>query len=390
MSTDVTYFCSDQKVMRTLCWLVMGASFVWAGDPIGLPHDVREPPPATTHHPCQQLCTRNTDSQVEESNNLLCNDVARCRGDHRSIYQFILEEDLLMHQSYCLDHTETTLYDATIVHSRKKRSFGRILPQQENNFIDNMVLLLTSLILNTLAGKSVVLFHDAQPVTLAIVHHLMAFDIQLPMLHLDLTHQSLVEADWMGVYNDGFYVHILLFQLMELVETFASMLTPRLWAPQYLLLISANSSTFTSPLLAHPRLNRSPFFSLLQPHDRLGTSTKYYIMFYESFRRGNKIRTRGFYRLGETHTIQEVFPDRFPHFYGHRFHVASWIDDFPYLKAFPGEVDVRGMCLSMLQEMARRLNFNYRLYDFPPDNKWGDFFNGSWRGLIGEVYREEK
>ncbi|XP_071520766.1 ionotropic receptor 21a-like [Panulirus ornatus] len=385
-------------MMRTLCRLVLvvSASLAWAvrvSSSSSLPHfsgGVRVDQQATAvhHHRQDPLPTPCSRPRTEESDILWRHDAVPCSGDRANlpcvIDQF-LERDLIMYSTFTLGHEKT-------VHLRKRRSFGEFLPQQEYDLIDNTALFLTSLILNTLAEKSVVLYHDAQPVTLAILHHLMASSgIQQPiMVLIDITRPSFVEEDWMGEYNDGIYVHIVLFQRTEWVETFASMLPPRVWAPNYLLLINANS-TPASPLLAHPRINRGTFVSLFQPQSGAGTSTGYYhIMSYESFRNGSKTRSRGSYKTGVAHSIQEVFPDRFPQFEGHRFHLASWLDDFPYLKTFPGEAEASGMCLRMLQEISTRLNFSYHLYDFPPDKKWGDFFNGSWRGLIGEVYRNEK
>ncbi|XP_066952518.1 glutamate receptor ionotropic, kainate 5-like [Macrobrachium rosenbergii] len=85
-----------------------------------------------------------------------------------------------------------------------------------------------------------------------------------------------------------------------------------------------------------------------------------------------------------------VFPDRFKTFLGYHFHLASWGDDFPYIVKKEGKPEISGICFIMLREISRKLNFTFQVYDLPPDNQWGSYVNGSWRGMMGEVYYGHK
>ncbi|XP_063869819.1 glutamate receptor ionotropic, delta-2-like [Scylla paramamosain] len=44
----------------------------------------------------------------------------------------------------------------------------------------------------------------------------------------------------------------------------------------------------------------------------------------------------------------------------------------------------------MLNDIGTIYNFTYEIYVKPEDGMWGDLSNGTWRGMIGEVKREER
>ncbi|XP_067682751.1 glutamate receptor ionotropic, kainate 5-like [Haliotis asinina] len=46
-----------------------------------------------------------------------------------------------------------------------------------------------------------------------------------------------------------------------------------------------------------------------------------------------------------------------------------------------GSVRFDGLCIQLLQELAKQLNFSYRLVE-PKDKEWGRILNGSWTGLV--------
>ncbi|XP_076060147.1 ionotropic receptor 21a-like [Oratosquilla oratoria] len=44
----------------------------------------------------------------------------------------------------------------------------------------------------------------------------------------------------------------------------------------------------------------------------------------------------------------------------------------------------------MVEEMARAFWFTLTYDEIPPDGAWGEFTNGTWRGMVGLVYRRER
>ncbi|XP_068239492.1 glutamate receptor-like [Palaemon carinicauda] len=81
--------------------------------------------------------------------------------------------------------------------------------------------------------------------------------------------------------------------------------------------------------------------------------------------------------------------DHSPNFHGRNFQLASWIDDFPYL-FYNNDKEVDGIGITMLREIAERVNFTFSLQEIPPDGYWGELINGTWVGMLGQVVREEK
>ncbi|KAK8384558.1 hypothetical protein O3P69_014259 [Scylla paramamosain] len=88
-------------------------------------------------------------------------------------------------------------------------------------------------------------------------------------------------------------------------------------------------------------------------------------------------------------TFHSLFPRRFESLGGAVVGVASDMDDAPLVfRDEEGEFD--GTSRRLLDVIASRMNFSYTLTDRAPDNKWGELENGTWVGLLGEVYRGNK
>ncbi|XP_045124024.1 ionotropic receptor 21a-like, partial [Portunus trituberculatus] len=88
-------------------------------------------------------------------------------------------------------------------------------------------------------------------------------------------------------------------------------------------------------------------------------------------------------------TFHSLFPRRFESLGGAVVGVASDMDDAPLV--FRDEEDkFDGTSKRLLDVIAKRMNFTYTLTDRAPDNKWGEMENGTWVGLLGEVYRGNK
>lgn len=105
--------------------------------------------------------------------------------------------------------------------------------------------------------------------------------------------------------------------------------------------------------------------------------------------------TKGPKYLGEWNphyfsTLETLLVNRYPTFEGHKFKVASWVGEMPFVyRRHPNEI-VQGVSVELLNCLASVLNFTYTLMEKPPDSKFGNRHNGSWDGLFGMIQRREK
>ncbi|KAK4319884.1 hypothetical protein Pmani_009229 [Petrolisthes manimaculis] len=92
----------------------------------------------------------------------------------------------------------------------------------------------------------------------------------------------------------------------------------------------------------------------------------------------------------QTFSIWEsLFPDRFPNTCQASFHICSWIKDLPFLYVKSPDNKTVGVQMSMIEQLANKLNFSYTLSHPPLDDKWGVMENGKWIGLLGMLHRGE-
>ncbi|KAK3895763.1 hypothetical protein Pcinc_000686 [Petrolisthes cinctipes] len=49
-----------------------------------------------------------------------------------------------------------------------------------------------------------------------------------------------------------------------------------------------------------------------------------------------------------------------------------------------------GVAITMMDEIAGRLNLTYTVQSEPPDGQWAELVNGSWTGMTGQLVRMEK
>lgn len=88
---------------------------------------------------------------------------------------------------------------------------------------------------------------------------------------------------------------------------------------------------------------------------------------------------------------ETLFPDRFPSFEGHTFHLATWMVDYPYLYLKnTSSPQGTGISIRVLEAFSSLLNFSYTLTVKPPEPVYGGKLNGSWAGILGMVLRKEK
>ncbi|XP_063406491.1 glutamate receptor ionotropic, kainate 4-like isoform X2 [Mytilus trossulus] len=107
------------------------------------------------------------------------------------------------------------------------------------------------------------------------------------------------------------------------------------------------------------------------------------LMFHKSGRQWNTI---GHLHLsGDTKLQSEVFPNINYGFNGKLF-IVSTLEYRPFEYLDNGTWN--GLCIDLLIEMSRNLNFTYKLVK-GYDGEWGRILNGSWTGLVGELQRRD-
>nr|XP_045625149.1 uncharacterized protein LOC123774684 [Procambarus clarkii] len=248
--------------------------------------------------------------------------------------------------------------------------------------------ILLSLMSTTLKDQNPVFLHDAELESIGVLERYLEESPGPPAVILDISDAALLKAPWLGKYNDARFVHIILLSSERVINHFVEEAPERLWTPNTLLLVDVNASVNATRLLAQASFSYSPFLSLLQPCNK-NDAACYYILTYETFHPHNKITFHGIYNAIKPQTFRSVFPDRFKSFYGHNLQLASWADDFPYL--VPGATlhKTYGIGVNMLNEISRKLNFSYE-FDNEAKASWGELVNGSWIGMVGQVWRREK
>ncbi|XP_064115161.1 glutamate receptor ionotropic, kainate glr-3-like [Macrobrachium nipponense] len=88
-------------------------------------------------------------------------------------------------------------------------------------------------------------------------------------------------------------------------------------------------------------------------------------------------------------TKSDLFPDRFKTFKGEVLHVASDYDDYPLVFGDESGL-VDGTNIRILNALAVTLNFSFTTTNRSRDNSWGELINGTWIGLLGEVFSGAK
>ncbi|XP_064085120.1 uncharacterized protein LOC135200410 isoform X2 [Macrobrachium nipponense] len=277
------------------------------------------------------------------------------------------------------------------------RGTAILLPLAGRNVTNSITFSTSDLLIHIFrviaSDYNIILLHDDHPETQNAVSRLLKEESRSRLIIVNISDRKLADEVWMGHYNDGMDVHILFYSEVATVTTFADGMPHPVWAPDHLLLINAGGGDENATaLLRHKAFSHSPYLTLLQEDRRIQSRTIYEILVYEAFRKGNKVIKRGSIRSpnDSTLTFDVLFPDRFESFHGHYFHLSSWVDDFPYMVKGKTLEDTHGMCIYMLDDIAGRLNFTYKVYELPEDHLWGDLHNGSWRGMIGEVWRGER
>lgn len=163
------------------------------------------------------------------------------------------------------------------------------------------------------------------------------------------------------------------------------------WAPSMLLVVNVNASYDARPLLELPLIQRAVSLALLEASEDKGM-LEFLVFTSRPFLRDSEGDRRMKFFLGSWNsqlfsTLNALFPERFETFGGETLHVASDYDDYPLIYKTD---DVDGMNIRILKALGAWLNFTYTTTTVASDDLWGSMENGSWTGLLGDVFRGEK
>ncbi|XP_064114947.1 glutamate receptor ionotropic, kainate glr-3-like [Macrobrachium nipponense] len=160
-----------------------------------------------------------------------------------------------------------------------------------------------------------------------------------------------------------------------------------------ILLISIDASCKTRYLMG---VLRTPFLALLCPvyvraldEEEETNSSDFKMYSWRPFHPSEKSLEVGTWSPSSTLTWSDLFVDRFPSFHGIQLHVSSDYADIPFLFKNSQE-NVDGLSKRLLDVLSKWLNFTYTLSSKAEDGRWGAYENGTWTGMLGDVWREVK
>ncbi|XP_066958482.1 probable glutamate receptor [Macrobrachium rosenbergii] len=165
------------------------------------------------------------------------------------------------------------------------------------------------------------------------------------------------------------------------------------WVPDTLLIINVNYFWKSSSLLKSPKIQQVTSLALLEDnftgHEAIPIvyTTPPFIKVHT-----NKTMVKellGSWNASMFITKGDLFPDRFKTFKGEVLHVASDYDDYPLVFGDDNGL-VDGTNIRILSTLAVWLNFSFTTTNRSVDNSWGELINGTWIGMLGEVFRGSK
>lgn len=155
------------------------------------------------------------------------------------------------------------------------------------------------------------------------------------------------------------------------------------WNPDFMLLLSMNSSGNNTALLEDERFQRSRHLALLEINENRRPS-RFRLFSSLPMKGRNSVKLYlGQWNTGPLRSKKDLFPERFETLHGASLRLASWCDDFPFL--YPVNGLCKGSSLDMLDAIASHLNFSYDVQLEPVDHKWGSLEDGRWTGMLGDL-----
>lgn len=176
-----------------------------------------------------------------------------------------------------------------------------------------------------------------------------------------------------------------------LLQFFANVSKGLRWAPTRMVIIYTNETVKLNDSLFSTSIQRSTFLFFLELSIKDG---KYVFKAYTiyPFERRQKGKRQWKYYLGlwrKPRNKSELFVQRTQEFAGKTFDLSTICGDFPLLY-----MDTDGGCtgvnIDILRIIGNKLNFNFTVQNGTADGEWEGNVNGTWTGMVGEVFYEKK
>ncbi|XP_053641760.1 glutamate receptor ionotropic, delta-1-like [Cherax quadricarinatus] len=165
---------------------------------------------------------------------------------------------------------------------------------------------------------------------------------------------------------------------------------PGRWSPSAVVLVSMSTHCHASYLLQTTLLQQTPSAALLCPkyHHNISRSSLTYSVYSWRPYHPEKLVLLGEWGIKFT-VWGNLFQDRFSSLYGATLHVSSDQGDMPYVFRYPdGTFD--GVGKRMTDTIGGWLGFNITMTRRASDKRWGELVNGTWVGMLGDIWRKEK
>ncbi|XP_070001310.1 glutamate receptor ionotropic, kainate glr-3 [Penaeus vannamei] len=169
---------------------------------------------------------------------------------------------------------------------------------------------------------------------------------------------------------------------------------PRPWSSSAVLMLSLGDECHAAAILQTRLLQQTPSVAVMcleRPRDPRAPQRplSFHVFTWQPFLSAAKLVPLGRWSAAAFPDWTALFPDRFVSLRGATLHVASDDGDMPFFFRKPdGTFD--GTSKRMMDALGEWMDFSFTLTRRASDKKWGEKVNGTWVGMLGDVWRGDK
>ncbi|KAK7083241.1 hypothetical protein SK128_001427 [Halocaridina rubra] len=161
-----------------------------------------------------------------------------------------------------------------------------------------------------------------------------------------------------------------------------------------LLILSLDSECDVEELLQTPIAKQTSSLAIFCPvfnknEARSAMVVTYRVFTWLPFHPDHMMVSLGQWSLTSFPAWEDLFIDRFASLYGMTLHVSGDVEDRPFFFQHEDET-FDGTSVRMMDALGKWMDFKYTLTENASDYQWGECENGSWVGMLGDIWREEK
>ncbi|KAF2363625.1 Ionotropic glutamate receptor [Trinorchestia longiramus] len=162
------------------------------------------------------------------------------------------------------------------------------------------------------------------------------------------------------------------------------------WVFQSVVIVNLNSHSKVQSFTSNTVIKRSKNLLLIETHENHFDNGEVSLFSINTIFPDAEHKTLlGYWEETKFSEFDDVFPDRFSDFNGTVVEIASDVDDNPLIiKTKTGTLT--GMNIEIVKALSKWLNFRYTTTIAASDDHWGEYENGTYNGLLGDVLRGEK